>query len=598
MHSEQKTTFNRILSVLWMIVKVILVLIYGCGYYVEKVIFALFRLVRWIVTIGWFRSVCNVGEWVLATIVRFGKWLAHLGHVIAESFVRDFSWWAPCIGAVCFVAVLIVSNFFSIALEVTINDNVVGYVTNEEEYHAILNQVEADIQTKLDSNIQADAVDTTVIPDKTESDKKQNIVVNATATEPEEGEEKEELPTISSLNLEGESYALTTTAKYSLSLVRKIDLATEDDLYTDVYNAVSELVGTNWGLYIDGELKAATTDKALLDTVLEEIRKPYETDEANSRIEFVEDVVVKKGMFSSDMIKDEEQLRMMFETDSDNPAYYICKDGDYLSTIAKQFDMTTAQLKALNPNVKETAIYPGLKLNIAAPDIYLRVKTVKTEIYTESVDFSVKRENNDELYVGTTKVKTEGVKGERKVTADVTYIDGQRVSKQVVDTEIIKKPVDKVIYVGTKKRASSGGGSGNGYVGGNFSQGSGNSSGSLSNPLPGSYVSCGWYGYSGHRALDLCIRGGTLNAPVCAADGGTVIFSGWSGGYGNMIKIQHSGGMVTAYAHLNTRYVQVGDKVSKGQMIGRAGSTGNSTGPHLHFEVIINGNRVNPMNYL
>ena len=595
MHSEQKTTFNRIFSVLWMIIKVILVLIYGCGYYVEKVIFALYRLVRWIVMIGWFRSVCNVGEWVLRTGAGFGKWLAHVGHVIAGSFVRDFSWWAPCIGAVCFVAVLIVSNFFSIALEVTINDNVVGYVSNEQEYHAILNQVEADIQTQLDKSVNSDAADATVVPNKDLSDQKQNIVVNATEHEAEEGEE--ELPTLSSLNLEGESYALTTTAKYSLSLVRKIDLATEEDLYTDVYNAVSELVGTNWGLYIDGELKAATTSKELLDGVLEDIRKPYETDEENSRIEFVEDVVVKKGMFASDMIKDEAQLQAMFETDSDNPAYYTCKDGDYLSTIAEKFDMTTAQLKALNPDVKETAIYPGLRLNIAAPDIYLRVKTVKTEVYTESIDFGVKRENNDELYVGTTKTKSEGVKGERKVTADITYVDGQRVSKKIVETEVLKKPVDKVIYVGTKKRASSGGG-GNGYVGGNFSQGSGSSSGSLSNPLPGSYVSCGWYGYAGHRAVDLCIRGGTLNAPVCAADGGTVIFSGWSGGYGNMIKIQHANGMVTAYAHLNTRYVQVGDKVSKGQMIGRAGSTGNSTGPHLHFEVIINGNRVNPMNYL
>lgn len=597
MHLEQKITFNKILSVLWMLLKVILVLIYGCGYYVERVFFSIYRLARWIVTIGWFRSVCNVGEWVLTTAVRSGKWLAHMGHIIAQSFVRDFSWWAPCIGIVCFVAVLIFSNFFSIALEVTINDNVVGYVNNEEEYHSILNQVEADIQTQLDNNAQADAVDSTVVPDKTESDKKQNVVVNATISENQEGEQAQEAPTISSLNLEGESYALTTTAKYSLSLVRKIDLASQEDLYTDVYNAVSELVGTNWGLYIDGELKAATTDKEMLEKVLQEIKAPYETDEANSRIEFVEDVVVKKGMFSSDMMKDEAALRAMFESDSDNPAYYICQDGDYLSTIADKFDMTTAQLKALNPNVKETAVHQGLKLNIAAPDIYLRVKTVKTETYTEAVGYSVKRENNNTIYTGTTKVKTEGVKGERKVTAEITYIDGQRVGKKVVDTQIIKKPIDKVIYVGTKKRASSSG-SGNGYVGGNFSQGSGNSSGSLSNPLPGSYVSCGWYGYSGHRAIDLCIRGGTLNAPVKAADGGTVIFSGWAGGYGNMIKIQHSGGMVTAYAHLNTRYVQVGDKVSKGQMIGRAGSTGNSTGPHLHFEVIINGTRVNPMNYL
>lgn len=578
-----------------MVIKVILVLIYGCGFYVEKVLFALYRLVRWIVTIGWFKTVCNVGEWVIATVLRFAKWLAHLGHLIAKSFVRDFSWWAPSIGLVCFIAVLIVSNFFSIALEVSINDNVVGYVNNEQEYHTILNQVEADIQTQLDKHAQADAAEEGVVPDKAESDKMQNVVVNATQSESKDDEAAGEETTMSSLNLEGEKYALTTSAKYSLSVVRKIDLATEEDLYADVYNAVSELVGKNWGLYVDGELKAASENRQHFDLILNEIKEPYETDEENSRIEFVEDVVIKRGMFSSDMMKDEAGLRALFETDSDNPAYYICQDGDYMSTIAAKFDMTTAQLKALNPDVEETAIYEGLKLNIAAPDIYLRVKTVKTEVYTESVGFSVKRENDSSMYVGNTKVKTQGVKGQKEVTAEVTYIDGKRVGKQVVDSHIIKKPVDKVILVGTKKRSYSSGG---GYVSGNFSQGSGSSSGSLTNPLAGSYVSCGWYGYSGHRAVDLCLRGGTLNAPVRAADGGTVIFSGWAGGYGNMIKIQHSGGMVTAYAHLNSRFVQVGDKVSKGQTIGRAGSTGNSTGPHLHFEVIINGTKVNPMNYL
>ena len=169
-----------------------------------------------------------------------------------------------------------------------------------------------------------------------------------------------------------------------------------------------------------------------------------------------------------------------------------------------------------------------------------------------------------------------------------------RTGKHITKTKVLEKPVDKVILVGTKKRSSSG----NGYVSGNYTQGSGVASGNFTNPLPGSYVSCGWYGYAGHKAVDLCLRGGTLNARVVAADGGTVIYSGWAGGYGNMIRIQHANGFVTYYAHLNTRYVQSGDKVSKGQMIGRAGSTGNSTGPHLHFEVRKNGVAYNPMNFI
>ena len=84
-----------------------------------------------------------------------------------------------------------------------------------------------------------------------------------------------------------------------------------------------------------------------------------------------------------------------------------------------------------------------------------------------------------------------------------------------------------------------------------------------------------------------------------AADGGTVIFAGYnSGGYGNLVKIDHGNGYVTCYAHNNSLCVSVGDKVYKGQVIAKMGSTGRSTGTHCHFEIQKNGTAVNPMNYL
>ncbi len=590
-YMENPNPINRIVYGAWMAIKVILVLIYGVGFYVEKVLLWIGKPVFRFITGGWFRAICNLGEWVIAMAVKIFHGIIHGSIAVAHSFVHDFSWWAPFIGAACFIAVLVFSNFFSVALEVTINGNSVGIVTSEEKYQNILNQVEADIQTQLDQNATAENNGALVVPTtKEESDQNQNVVVNA--TESESGEE----PTLSSLNLEGESYAMTTTAQYNLRLVSRQQLSTEEDLYTDVYSAVTELVGNNFGLFIDGELKAACADKAAIEKVLAEVKAPYENDKKNERIEFVEDVVIKKGMFAADTLKTEEQLRAMFKSDSDQPAYYVCEEGDYMSTIAKKFGMSTAQLKALNPNVKETEIYAGRRINIAAPELYLQVKMVRTEVYEDDIAFSVKRVNNSSMYVNTTKVKTEGKKGVKKITAEITYVDGRRVSKTVVDTEVIKEPVDKVIYVGTKKRYSySYGGS---YSSGNYVQGSGKASGNFGNPMPGSYISCGWYGYAGHRALDLCKRGGTLNAPVYASDGGTVEFSGWGGGYGNLVRIRHNNGYVTYYAHLNARLVTRGQKVSKGQQIGRAGSTGNSTGPHLHFEIRYNGTCVNPMNYI
>ncbi len=83
-----------------------------------------------------------------------------------------------------------------------------------------------------------------------------------------------------------------------------------------------------------------------------------------------------------------------------------------------------------------------------------------------------------------------------------------------------------------------------------------------------------------------------------ASCGGTVIQAGWYGGYGYCVTIQHGNGMQTRYAHMSRALVSVGDYVQQGEVIGRSGSTGNSTGPHVHFEIIVNGIKVNPLTYL
>lgn len=98
-----------------------------------------------------------------------------------------------------------------------------------------------------------------------------------------------------------------------------------------------------------------------------------------------------------------------------------------------------------------------------------------------------------------------------------------------------------------------------------------------------------------HAGLDI---GADYGDPVHAADSGTVVFAGWMGGYGNAVMIDHGGGMVTLYGHNSSITVGEGEQVSKGQNIALAGSTGNSTGPHCHFEVRIHGEVVSPLQYL
>ena len=148
-----------------------------------------------------------------------------------------------------------------------------------------------------------------------------------------------------------------------------------------------------------------------------------------------------------------------------------------------------------------------------------------------------------------------------------------------------------------QKEASGGGGgsAGAAVVTGN---------GTFTHPCPGySYISSP-FGYreqplagasTNHKGIDYAAGIGT---PIYAAAAGTVVSAGYSGNAGKMIVINHGNGLTTYYMHCNDLYVSAGQSVSKGQNIAAVGTTGNSTGPHLHFQVNLNGTPVNPANYL
>ncbi len=115
------------------------------------------------------------------------------------------------------------------------------------------------------------------------------------------------------------------------------------------------------------------------------------------------------------------------------------------------------------------------------------------------------------------------------------------------------------------------------------------------------YVSSGYgyrrtiFGGDHHAGYDIAARVGT---PIVATADGTVIFAGWSGSYGNMVEIEHGYGWTTLYGHMSKMAVSLGDRVKRGEIIGFIGSTGRSTGPHVHYEVRLNGRTENPRYYL
>jgi murein DD-endopeptidase MepM/ murein hydrolase activator NlpD len=129
------------------------------------------------------------------------------------------------------------------------------------------------------------------------------------------------------------------------------------------------------------------------------------------------------------------------------------------------------------------------------------------------------------------------------------------------------------------------------------SRGSGGGAGQLDWPVSGRRLTSPFGARKGgyHTGLDI---DGNTGDPVSSIESGKVIFAAYSGGYGNIIKIDHGDGLQTWYAHLSKMAVSAGSTVEKGQYIGDVGSTGRSTGSHLHLEIRINGSPYNPINYL
>jgi murein DD-endopeptidase MepM/ murein hydrolase activator NlpD len=273
----------------------------------------------------------------------------------------------------------------------------------------------------------------------------------------------------------------------------------------------------------------------------------------------------------------------MFDGASDPLYYTIQEEDNLLEDVMEKTGLSRATIKRLNPEMAETKLIPNkTKLLISEPDIYLGVKVVRTVEYDETIEAPMTRIKNSSMYVNATKVKKAGKDGSRHIVKEITEIDGKTESK-IISSVVTKEAVAGELYVGTKPYPTS------------YSSLAG--TGAFSRPINGGFTSCPYGGYPGHRGIDLTM-GGAYGKPIHASAAGTVISSGWAGGYGYCVKIRHSNGYVTLYAHCSSLLVSAGQSVTQGQQIARIGSTGNSTGPHVHFEVRYQNSPMDPLLYL
>lgn len=297
-------------------------------------------------------------------------------------------------------------------------------------------------------------------------------------------------------------------------------------------------------------------------------------------VNFAEDVEVVEAFVDEDKIVGVDEAVALVTEEKPEKTVYEVVEGDCLSMIAEDYGLSMSELISLNDYLTEdSVIYVNDSIVVTTPEPELSVVTVVTETYTEKYDAEVEYIETDEMFEGETVVVTEGSKGKRKVTAEVEYTNGEETDCTIVSEEIIKEAVAKVVKVGTQAKPT--------YI----RPITGGTTSSYFGPRTAPKAGASTY----HKGIDWAVPIGTSVKASCS---GTVTYAGWSNGYGYNVVLKHADGNQTRYAHLSSIVVSVGEKVTQGQKIALSGNTGNSTGPHLHFEVLVNGTQVNPLNYV
>ena len=386
-----------------------------------------------------------------------------------------------------------------------------------------------------------------------------------------------------------DSFVVERTPRLTLAVVSSSELLDRNTVCDRILMTSGDAITQASGLYVDNKFQGAVADRAALDGVLDGILDQYRTGAENERAEFVQKVEVVDGLYPTTAVVEAQQMQEFLTSETVVEKLYTAVPNDSVSLIADKFNMSMDELRAMNPQMVNDFILVGDELVVQRPQQFLRVKVIRTIEYDEDINYATLKETDSSQYVGYERVKVEGVTGKRHIKAEIVLMDGMEQSREILENTVIQEAVNKVIVVGSKAYGSDN----------TVTEGDGITNGQYVWPIPAGQVISQPY-HSGHRALDL--SGGVLNKPVIAADGGVVVEANatdwWGAGWGYYVLIRHQNGDLTRYAHLNRVDVVVGQKVSQAQQIGLAGSSGRSTGPHLHFELIRGGVQINPLPYL
>lgn len=340
-----------------------------------------------------------------------------------------------------------------------------------------------------------------------------------------------------------------------------------------------------------GDSEETSTEAAGDDTgnSSESTEAPADTEEATTQdsavaeqgvddgvkyVGFADTIQVMETYVNASQIKDKDTAYTEMTTKNAEAGIYVVEPGDALSIIAEKNNISVDEIKELNPQIEsDDDIYYDDRLNITVAKAALQILVEKQETYKESYNEDVVYQDDDSMFIGETEVVQEGTPGSHVVTDLVTYKDDVESERENLKETVEVAAVAEVVKRGTKSKPT--------YM----------------------YPVTNWnltsnFGYRWGRLHAGADVGVPIGTTVRASRAGQVITAGWVGGYGNCVIIDHGDGVTTRYGHLSEVTVSVGQYVDQGQQVALSGNTGRSTGPHLHFEIRINGEAVDPLPYL
>lgn len=320
----------------------------------------------------------------------------------------------------------------------------------------------------------------------------------------------------------------------------------------------------------------SSEENALMAQVVkaETLNQEVENENQTIAMSFEERIEIVETYALEENITPVEQAISEVTKEKEVNQIYEVKEGDSLSKIAEKYNMSINQLLAMNAAFSEESIlHIGDELVVMIPEPELSIVVQKEVSYQAEYQVDTQYVENNSWYTTRKETVQQGESGIREVTALVTYQNGMETNRDIKQDIIVKEAKATIIEQGTITPPS--------YIkplsGGTFTSRFGMRQGRM------------------HKGVDWAVPVGTS---IKASSAGTVVSAGWVNGYGYCITISHSDGKKTRYGHLSEILVSVGQSVGQGQQIAFSGNTGRSTGPHLHFEIIVNGSQVNPLNYL